>query len=445
MASFRSSAAYRIAFTYAAAFALAILLLGAAVYVAADAQFRHQRDRDIAEEIAELADKKNRAKMLDEIAEHQRQRSSQSFIYALFDPRTGRQVGGAYKMLMPQPGFGMVTFFDPDEGRDMARAQTIDVAYGDRLTIGIDSETVETIDATILGLFAAACAAVLAISLAGALLLGRYLRARLAVIGGTARAIVAGNLDVRVPVSPRGDEFDKTGLAVNAMLDRIGQLMENLRQVSSDVAHDLRTPLLRLRGQLERIADDPGAVAGAIAEGDKLMALFGAILRISEVEGGALARGFAPVDLTALVDDIGESCQPALADAGHLLRWTAAPGITVAGDRELLAQAMINLLDNCRTHTPPGTQVMMTLARQGATGVTIAVTDNGPGVPPGEHDRIVRRFARSERSRSTPGYGLGLSLASAIAIAHGGRLTVADNQPGLSVTIELAALEPAAT
>jgi len=267
-------------------------------------------------------------------------------------------------------------------------------------------------------------------------LLGRYLRQRLGTISATARAIVEGDIAQRVPVSPRGDEFDQVGTALNAMLDRIDQLMENLRQVSSDIAHDLRTPLVRLRNQLELVGSVDGAAERAIQQGDALLALFAAILRISEVEGGKLAVSFEALDLSALAEDVCETFQPAIADSGRLLDWRIAPDIRVLGNRELLAQAIGNLLDNARLHTPLGTQIMVTLASRTATA-ELAVSDRGPGVPASDYERMLRRFTRGEASRSTPGAGLGLSLVAAVAKAHGGQVALADNAPGLRVTLTL--------
>ncbi len=433
MARLRMSAAYRIAFTYALAFAAAILLLGVAVYFAADAEFRRQRDDQISAELADVARQPGRIGRA--IAERERGRTTGSFAYALFDP-AGRRIAGHLDTPRPPVGFGMIVFQDPEEGPDSARARAVDLRGGDRLVVAVDTETIEAIDATILTLFGIAFAAVLVIGFVGALLLGRYLRQRLGTISRTANAVVAGDLRLRMPVSADLDEFDGVALALNAMLDRIAGLMENLRQVSSDVAHDLRTPLLRLRGRLESVGVVEGAAERAIEQGDAILALFAAILRIAEVEGGGLADGFVAVDLSALVADVGDSFLPALGDSGHPLSWRVEPGIVVRGHRELLAQAIVNLLDNARVHTPEGTAVALTL-RADAGRARITVSDDGPGVDAAERAAILRRFYRAEASRTTPGNGLGLSLVAAVAAAHRGDVTVAANDPGLAVTITL--------
>ncbi|MES2056427.1 MAG: HAMP domain-containing sensor histidine kinase, partial [Pseudomonadota bacterium] len=411
MANLRTSAAYRIAFTYAAAFAAAILLLGVAVYFAADAEFRQQRDQTISDEIADLAQEGRGQKLAREIAEREAGRTTHSFGYALFDSN-GKRISGALDTARPPTGFSMIIFRDPVEGPDAARAKAIDLPSGERLVVAVDSEAIETIDATILTLFGTAFVIVLVIGAAGALLLGRYLRHRLGAIEVTANAIVAGDLAQRMPVGPNRDEFDTAALALNAMLDRIAGLMENLRQVSSDVAHDLRTPLLRLRSQLEQVGKVDGAAQRAIDQGEELLKLFGSILRIAEVEGGGLEQGFTRIDLSALAEDVADSFLPALSDSGRNFCWTVTPDIIVRGDRELLAQAIANLLDNTRIHTPIGTNVIL-LLETSPEWIRLSVADNGPGVPAADSQAILRRFHRTEASRTTPGNGLGLSLVTA--------------------------------
>jgi signal transduction histidine kinase len=220
------------------------------------------------------------------------------------------------------------------------------------------------------------------------------------------------------------------------MLDRITQLMENLRQVSSDVAHDLRTPLLRLRNQLEQVGTVEGAARRAIEQGDALLALFASILRIAEIESGALTWSFVPTDISALARDMAESYAPALFDGGRVLTWTIDADVLVVGDRTLLAQAIINLLDNAGRHTPPGTNIELVLSCD-ARLAFLSIADNGPGVAHADRERILQRFVRGEASRTTPGNGLGLSLVSAVAAAHGGGVAVNDNEPGFRLLLTL--------
>jgi signal transduction histidine kinase len=440
MREIRSSAAYRIAFTYSAAFALAIVLLGVAVYFAADAEFRQQQDASIADETAELVHayaSEGPAELHEMIAEREAG-GVNAFGYALFDAQ-GRRIVGSLWTTRPAAGWQNIVFIDPEEGPDPARALATVLPGRQTLVVAVDPEAVERIDRIILILFGGAFLFVILLGGGGALLLGGYLRRRLGRISGTAQAIVAGDLTRRMPVGARGDEFDALADSLNAMLDRIAQLMDNLHQVSSDVAHDLRTPLARLRGSLEAALEggnDGAALQRALAQSDELLSLFAAILRISEVEGGAIGQSFGPVDVTSLAADLCETYAPAVADGGRSLVWRLDAGIVVRGDRELLAQALINLLDNAQAHTPPGTQMTVTVDAD-ATHACLGVADNGPGVAVEDRDRIVRRFVRLESSRTTPGNGLGLNLVSAIAAAHGGTLEIADNAPGLCATIVL--------
>lgn len=441
----RASAAYRIAFTFSAGFLLAIVLLGAAVYLAADAEFRRQQDASLIEETGELVDA-YRSQGLADLRQRVGLRQTGSvaqFGYALFDP-AGRRESGSLDTRRPATGLRDIVVVDPVEGPDPARALVTRLADGRTLVVAVDPEALERVDRTILVIFAGAFAIVVVLCGLGALLLGTYLRRRLERISDTARAIVAGDLSQRVPVGTRGDEFDALGESLNAMLDRIAQLLDSLRQVSGDVAHDLRTPLARLRGSLEAMLDGPpdrAALKQALRQSDELLAIFAAILRISEVEGGALARSFAPVDIAEVAADICETYAPAVTDGGRTLFCDTGAAAVVLGDRELIAQALINLLDNAQAHTPPGS--VITVSVTDADGeVALGVADDGPGVAAADRERIVHRFVRLEHSRTTPGNGLGLNLVAAIAAAHGGTLAITDNAPGLCATIQMPKVRP---
>lgn len=428
---------------------MAIVFLGAAVYFAADASFRNQQDASIVKESTELV-RSYRAEEYDELIEtlsiRVKSHATDHFIYAVFDG-TGRRIVGQLPIPRLSPGWHDIEFIDPNEGLDQARALAVTLSDGRILVVAIDTDVLEQINRTILELFAGAFALVVIVGVVGALFLGGYLQRRLQRISATAQAIVDGDLGHRIPVGPRGDEFDRLGEALNAMLDRIVQLLENLKQVSGDVAHDLRTPLVRLRSGLETamnradgLTGDRAAIAHALAQSDQLLSLFGAILRISEVEGGALASEFSQVDLSELVADLCDSYAPAVSDGGRDLRCAITSKIRVRGDRELIAQAVINLLDNAQRHTPLGTAIFVDLkAEGGRTRLTVA--DNGPGVPAEDRARIVRRFVRLENSRTTPGHGLGLNLVSVIAAAHGGELLIDDGCPGLKASIILPRLD----
>ncbi len=434
------SAAYRIAIVYSAAFATATLALGAGVYWAAHVALHRQLDDRIGAEVSSLVSEYHGegAKSLRlVIGRREIARATNDLGYALFAP-DGRRVAGSLDTAKPQAGWSTISFLDPTEGPDTARALAVDLQDGERLVVAADWEEVSGTDHLILSLLALAFAAILLIGTAGALLLGAYLRRRLSAISTAAESIIAGDLHRRVVVSPRGDEFDRLSAALNAMLDRIGELLDNLRQVSSDVAHDLRTPLTRLRNQLEegRRADaGPDVIERAIEQSDEVLALFGAILRLSEIEAGRLRETFGPVDVARLATDIGESYAPAVEDGGRRLTCRIDPIATVTGDRELIAQALINLLDNAQSHTPKGTTISLGLCAR-EDRIRLEVADDGPGVAEEDWNRITQRFTRLEASRSQSGHGLGLSLVAAIARIHGAKLVFGDNRPGLIVALE---------
>jgi signal transduction histidine kinase len=445
MPRWQSSAAYRIALANFALFAAGLALLGLIVFEVMHLSFTGQLDATIADEaqtlVAEYRSGGDR-ELSEAIAERESAGSPARMLYAVF-ARDGRRIHGSLQTRMPSTGFHEIAFVDPREGPDTARGFAIDLSADERLLVAADGDWIERIDRTVVAVFLVAFAIACLFGLIGAAVLGRYLRRRLQSISQAAEAIIAGNVRRRMPVSGRRDEFDELAITLNRMLERIESLLENLRQVSSDIAHDLRTPLARLRTRLESGSmgrgdgqDSAAVIEDSIRQVDEVLALFAAILRISEVESGETRRFFQLVDLSELVTDLADSYAPAVEDSGRTLFWFVEPGVTVMGDRELLAQAVVNLLENAQRHTPPDTVIRLTLT----TSPTIAfvqVADNGQGVPTSELGRITKRFARVEGSRSTAGYGLGLNLVSAVAALHKGRLVLRDASPGLSAVIEL--------
>jgi signal transduction histidine kinase len=450
LTGWRSSAAYRIALLNFAAFAAGLALLGIIVFVVIHISFTRQLDASIADEAQTLTSEYRSGgdrELGEAIAEREQAGSPARLLYAVFLP-DGRRIHGSLQAKRPKLGFQPIEFIDPLEGRDMARGFGVDVSPNERLLVAADGDWIERIDHTVIGVFLAAFAAACALGFFGAAILGRYLRGRLQSIRSAADAIIAGHARRRMPVSSRGDEFDELAMTLNRMLNRIEGLMENLRQVSSDVAHDLRTPLARLRGRLEEGLERPSTDAGSTArliedsieQVDDVLALFGAILRIAEVESGETRRFFAPVNVSELATELAESYAPAIADEGRTLLWSIEPGLTVEGDRELLAQALVNLIENAQSHTPPGTLIRLTAIRAGEH-VCLQVMDDGPGVPEPDLVRIARRFTRLDTSRNRKGFGLGLNLVRAAARLHQGHLRLSNANPGLIAIIDLPRLE----
>jgi signal transduction histidine kinase len=287
--------------------------------------------------------------------------------------------------------------------------------------------------------------ATLIVALGGGALVSRSVLGRMEAMTQTCHAIMAGKLTDRVPERGSEGEFDMLARTINAMLDRINALMENVQQVSNDIAHDLRTPLSRLHNRLElalseaaTTADYRQTVSDTMRECETILATFSSLLRIGQIEAAAGTAPSDPVDLSALLSELVEIYQPAAEDGEFTLRSEIAPNLVVHGDRSLLSQVFANLIENAMAHTPLGSTIGVVLAREG-TAVVASVGDNGPGIPENEREPALRRFYRCERSRTSPGSGLGLSLVAAIARYHGATLALSDNLPGLRVTLRFPA------
>jgi signal transduction histidine kinase len=262
----------------------------------------------------------------------------------------------------------------------------------------------------------------------------------------TCERVIAGRLNERIPIRGRADEWDRLARAINEMLDRISTLLENLQQVSSDVAHDLRTPLTRLRNRLEAarekstgIVDYSAAISHAIEDTDQLLSIFSALLRISQVEAGTRVQTFATVDISAVLEQVYQFYLPVAEDCHHPLSRTIHQDLHIRGDHELLTQLFSNLVENAIRHTPPGTKIRIAL--ETVQGEPVAsVIDDGPGVAAEELEKVTRRFYRGSASRSAQGHGLGLALVAAIAQLHGAKLRLAPALPGLQVDVAFSAV-----
>lgn len=335
---------------------------------------------------------------------------------------------------------------DADSGHALVRTQLLD--SGLRLVVGRDIVERREFTAIIFGGFGFGALGILLLSVvAGGLTAMRVLK-RIDAITGTSAEIMSGNLSERVPVTARNDEFDRLATSLNAMLDRIEQLMVGLKQVSDNVAHDLKTPLTRMRNRAEAALRDPDpavrdiALERTIGDSDQLIRTFNALLMIARAEAGTPGGAFAPVDAGRVAAEIGELYAPVAEDAGLALSVEAAEGLTVSASRELLGQALVNLVENAVKYGQPeagGGTLVLSAGRTAEGRVRIAVADGGPGIPEPDRARVVERFVRLEESRTEPGSGLGLSLVAAVARLHGGELRVEDNAPGTRAVIELPA------
>ena len=283
--------------------------------------------------------------------------------------------------------------------------------------------------------------AVLVLAAGGGAVVGAAALRRVDGVNQVVAHITGGDLARRIPLRGTRDEFDVLSRYLNQMLDRIQALMEGMRQVTNDIAHDLRTPLGRLRQQLEAtrheattIGDYRRRVEQAIEETDRILETFGALLRIAQIEAGARRARFVPLDLRETMEAVVDAYRPVAEEADHALLAMLQEGVQVQGDRELLMQLFANLIENSLQHTPCGTRIEVNLSRENGQPIA-SVRDYGPGIPDEARPKVLQRFFRLEASRSTPGSGLGLSLVAAIAELHGIEMQLRDARPGLAVRL----------
>jgi len=309
---------------------------------------------------------------------------------------------------------------------------------GRRLVIAHRADEVHEVRETLLRALAGGLIASLALALLGGLVMSSASLRRIEAMHRAAGAIRSGDLSRRLPADGSGDDFDKLAGIVNSMLSEIERLVGDIKAAGDNIAHDLRTPLTRLRTRLEGALRRGGpleahraAMEDAIADTDQILATFKALLRISEVEAGARRAGFTLVDLVRLIQSAAEFFEPLASESGLTFTAEVAPAAPVRGDPDLLFEAVANLLDNAVKFTPPGGQVTLSLDEDGE----ITVADSGPGLPDGFKDALLQRFTRGDRARHLPGNGLGLSLVAAVARLHGFALSFDDGAPGCRAVI----------
>ncbi|HEX7853731.1 MAG TPA: ATP-binding protein [Sphingobium sp.] len=431
---------------FVAFYVIATILLGVAAYFLSDSALSRQLDDRVRAEIR-VMQHIHQENGLADVQEALHRRENQGFNllgYLLLDPHHVRK-GGTLPMINPAPGWSHEAFADMDGRINRMRALTVALSDGSRLTVAAETDPLDALRHMMILLFTTGVLVMLAGGLGAAYLFARQLDQRLAVVTDTALAITGGDLAQRIAVGPHEDEFDRLAMTLNRMLDRNAQLIANLRQVSGDLAHDLRTPIAHLRQRLERALEDApkgsklrGEVAGAIEQSDAILSLFAALLRISEVEARTLRRYFQPMDLSATARHICDSYGPAAEDSGRSFDYSIEEGVELIGDSELLAQALVNLIENALRHTPVGTHIAVSLRRTG-DHLHLRVADDGAGVAEAQLPELAKRFTRLDKSRAAPGFGLGLNLVDAIISMHDGRLTFRNLNPGFEALITLVA------
>jgi signal transduction histidine kinase len=367
---------------------------------------------------------------------------------------TGERIAGNIGALPPgvidQVG-QFETFYNRTDETDAEPNRAIVRVYllpgGFRLMVGRDVEERKRLREIIHGAFGYSLLFIGILGCLGSWFIARRVLRRVDDMTDTTRHIMAGDLGGRLRIAGTGDELDRLARNLNDMLDRIGELMRGMREVSDNIAHDLKTPLTRLRNKADealRTAKSSeelrAALEAIIEESDNLIRIFNALLMIARLEAGNAREALADFDASEAVRDVAELYEALAEEAGVALEVSVENDLPVHGSRELLGQAMANLLDNALKYgaAPGGTPQAITVSAQRVDGeVRIAVADRGPGIPEAERGHVLERFVRLETARSRPGFGLGLSLVAAVARLHGGTLLLEDNEPGLRVVLSL--------
>jgi signal transduction histidine kinase len=443
-----STAAFRLAAVHAGLFTVGAVLLTLLIFLGVSRAFEQQARHDVQDELRTLVLRQAAGgdEALRQLIAELVRRGPTDFLYAYLDGHGGRLAGDEMVPADVQPGwlrFASVPLGHAPSDRQSFIGAAEALPGGRVVVVARDVDEIDDFREILIVSSAWTIAATLLLATAAGVLMSRFTLRRLGQVTETAARIIAGDLSRRVPLSGGGDEFDRLAAQINAMLDRIAGLMAGMREVTNDVAHDLRTPLSRLRNHLEGLlhkdapaGEQRAAVADALGQVDAILDTFRALLRIAEIETGSRRAGFRDLDLSGLVADLAEGYAAVAEDRGQWLVASVAPGLRTRGDAALLGQLLVNLIENAIRHTPPGSTVRVEAARrEGALEVVVA--DDGPGIPAADRERVFRRFVRLEASRSTPGSGLGLSLVLAVAELHGIVVRLGDNRPGLVVSLRL--------
>jgi len=445
------SSTVRFAAIYMALFATSVLILFGFIYWATAGYLERQTKAVIETDAAGLADRfrLNGGEALNQlIAQRVSQTRGQEKVYLLAD-RAGKVLAGNLPTppaVDPVSGQWLTVEVDDydaeedgEEEKHFALAYTIWLSDTLYLLVGRDVHELEEKQEIILQALGWAFALTIVLGLVGGFVISAGMLRRIETINETSRRIMTGDLSRRIPLGGSGDEFDQLAQNLNDMLDQIQTLMDGIRQVSDNIAHDLRGSLTRLRSHLDLWQSQSAGndihkpiVDKIVREADNLLATFNALLRIARIEAGNRRAGFAAVELKTVLLDVVELYEPLIAGKGQNLEVDLPEDLTILGDRDLLFQAFANLLDNAAKYTPDNGKIRVALDR-GSDGVRVLIADSGKGIPAPARDKVFQRFFRLEESPDTPGNGLGLSLVAAVVKLHDGEIRLADNHPGLRV------------
>jgi signal transduction histidine kinase len=443
--SFLRTTTFRLAAFHLGLFILSVMVVLAVVYWFTAGFINRHTEESVLREVQELSNAMNdrgRIGLLRLISERAGDQRS-DMIYAVASPTGEIIAGNLANWPLPNTQAGWIEFDIKNRGEPGRKRSAVAIILPVNdlgwLLVGHDMTDRYLLRGQILLGMIWAVSLALVIGVIGAVYMSRRVAERVEKINRTIDSITAGSFADRLEVTGSGDEIDRLVTKLNRMLDEIGRLMLGMRQVTDNVAHDLRTPLSRLRARLELAQLEPDlpdaqatTLEQAIGEIDRLLGVFNAILTIAAAETGRARADFEPVDLSALVAEVAELYEPLAEEKGLTLELANADPVSVRGSRQLLAQLVSNLVENAVKYASPGGHVQVAAGHDLASGrPLLSVADDGPGIPADQRDKVLERFVRLEAHRGTPGHGLGLSLVAAVARLHDADLLLDDHRPGM--------------
>ncbi|WP_217637497.1 sensor histidine kinase [Desulfuromusa kysingii] len=444
------SSTFRLALIYMTLFGLSVLLLLGFIYWSTAGYMVRQTEATIDAEITGLAERYDLSGfsgLKEVINERLSRQGMNTSIYLLTDNQFKPLLGNIGTWPVEQPSeqgwlsFQLDSTLVPSDHRHKALVRVFPLRDDFHLLVGRDIHALVEIQVLIREALFWGLMMTVVLALVGGFMMSRTMVHKIEVINDTCHRIMAGDLTHRIPSSGGDDDFDKLVATLNRMLDQIEILMQGVKQVTNNIAHDLRTPLSRLRRRLDMLREndhgdncDDELIEQAIGEADGLLATFKALLRISEVESGSRLVGFQAVDVAELLHDLIEFYDPLSEEKGQSIVLETQSIKPFQGDRDLLFQAFANVLDNAIKYTPAGGKIQIK-ADDNSQQLQVSICDTGIGIPPSDREKVFNRFYRRETSRSSPGNGLGLSLVEAIVNLHQGQIILSGNSPGLTVKI----------
>lgn len=449
LSSLIGTTSFKLSALYLGLFLCSFLAIGTTVYWLTTHSLEQQLKNNIGSEITRLQSEYKSGglpELITEINEVIDPKSQHLMEYGVLN-QEGQLVAGNLSRFKLAEGWQTLRLaspkLNPNENHGILLTRVVALPNHIWLGVGHESNTIEDAGEAIIQAFLWGFVLVIALGAAGGFYISRLFLKKIDRITQSTQAIIAGDLSHRLTVSENQDELDKLAILLNRMLDKIGGLIQNVQQVSNDIAHDLRTPVSRLKFRLEEAlkanlseSQYNEELASAITEVDTILDTFSALLRISQIESQSRRSGFKVIDLGDIVASVTDALDPVAEEQGKIIKTDIENHIEWIGDKELLTQLVFNLLENAILHTAENIQILVSL-KPYVNRVELIVADNGPGITDEHRQKVFQRFYRLDQSRTTAGNGLGLSIVAAIVELHDGTIILADNQPGLKVVVDL--------